>query len=103
MTLFWSISCLVPDEVRVNRLPGRGRGAAANATEMTNLGEIPGLEGYSLESLVLGNGPAGFGGGSGETQFGCALCSYLTRAPRVRSAACRSDVKADVARFGRGP
>jgi hypothetical protein len=49
---------------------------------MTNVGEIPGMEGYSLESPVLGKGHAGFGGGSGETQFGCALCSYLTGAHR---------------------
>jgi hypothetical protein len=29
-------SCSEPDEFRVNRLPGRGRGAAANALNMTN-------------------------------------------------------------------
>ena len=27
---------------------------------------------------MLGNLHVRFGGGSGETQFGCALCSYLT-------------------------
>jgi hypothetical protein len=42
-------------------------------------------------------------GGSGETQSGCALCSYPTGAPRVGSAYLRIGVKEVTARFGRGP
>jgi hypothetical protein len=33
----------------------------------------------SLESPLQGNLHGGFGGGSGETQSGCAPCSYLTK------------------------
>jgi hypothetical protein len=36
----------------------------------------------SLESPLQGNLHGGFGGGSGETQFGCAPCSYLTCATK---------------------
>lgn len=53
-------------------------GAAVNAKGMTNPEVTLGAEGQSLESPVLGNGHAGFGRGSGETQCGCAPCSYLT-------------------------
>jgi hypothetical protein len=39
----------------------------------------------SLESPLQGNLHGGFGGGSGETQSGCAPCSYLTiRLDRMR-------------------
>jgi hypothetical protein len=45
---------------------------------MTKPGVIPAAEGPSLESPLQGNLHGGFGGGSGETQCGCALCSYPT-------------------------
>jgi hypothetical protein len=35
-------------------------------------------EGQFLESPLQGNLHGGFGGGGEETQFGCALCPYLT-------------------------
>ena len=53
-------------------------GAAVNATGITSPAVMLRAEGRSLESPVLGNGHAGFGRGSGETQCGCAPCSYLT-------------------------
>ena len=58
-------------------------GAAVNAKGMTSPAVTLGAEGRSLESPVLGNGHAGFGRGSGETQCGCAPCSYLTN-PHLR-------------------
>jgi hypothetical protein len=54
------------------------RGQAGNENGMTELGVIPATEGPFPESRMLGNLHVWFGGGSGETQFGCALCSYLT-------------------------
>jgi hypothetical protein len=94
LTFSRSNSCFVPDEVRVNRLPGRGRGAAVNANEMTSpvvtLGAevanpwrarcpkrgTPGSEEGVVETTHMGTAPCPY-----PAHVGAAGIRYLTEVP----------------------
>ena len=48
----------------------------------------------SLKSRVRGTSHARFGGGGGETQFGCAPCAYPTRQAAKTPGLCRGPLSA---------
>jgi hypothetical protein len=52
LTRFWSINCLVPPELGVNRLSPKIAEAAVNATNLINPVVTPEVECLSLESRV---------------------------------------------------
>jgi len=80
LTFSRSNSCFVPDEVRVNRLPGGGRGAAVNANEMTSPVVTLGAEvANPWRARCPKRGTPGSEEGVVETtQTGTAPCPYPT-------------------------
>jgi hypothetical protein len=88
LTFSRSNSCFVPDEVRVDRLPGGGRGAAVNANEMTSPVVTLGAEvANPWRARCPQRGMPGSEEGVVETtQTGTAPCPILPRSDRRQSA-----------------
>ena len=79
LTSFWSNSCLVSNEFWANRLPGKGRGAAVNAMNVTS--SVVTLRAKVANPWRAGCAErctSGSERGVGKHRLRCAPCSYST-------------------------